>query len=426
MIATLRRRDFGLVWGAGLISMLGDWVLFIALPIYVYQLTGSALATSAMFIAETGPALLLGSVAGVFVDRWDRKGTLVASNLLLALGLLPLLLVHSAADVWLVYVTAFGESLAAQFANPAERAFLPTLAGEEHLVAANALNALNGNLARLVGPALGGVIAAQFGLGGVTLVDALTFMLAAALVVGVRASGRVVRPAADPAITGAEQAWRRVWREWGAGLRFMRHERLVAVLLARFALSALGEGVMSVMFVVWVKDVLRGGAQELGWLMSAQAVGGLLGGLALGALSSRLAPHALVRLGPIAFGLIDMALFTYPVLLDSLWPGLVLIAMVGLPAAAAGASLTTLLQTSVPDAYRGRVFGALGTTQSLVGLIGLLVAGGLGGVLSPVLLLDVFQGGAYLLVGLLAILVLPPVPAATPARAQPPVTADAE
>nr|MBA3944488.1 MFS transporter [Herpetosiphonaceae bacterium] len=94
MIATLRRRDFALVWLAGLISMMGNWVLYIALPIYIYQLTGSALATSAMFVAEMVPALLLGSVAGVFVDRWDRKRTMVVANLLLTLGLLPLLLVH--------------------------------------------------------------------------------------------------------------------------------------------------------------------------------------------------------------------------------------------------------------------------------------------------------------------------------------------
>src|SRR5919199_6799958 len=217
MLATLRRRDFALVWLAGLISMMGDWVLYIALPIYVYQLTGSALATSAMFAAEMVPALFVGSVAGVFVDRWDRKRTMVVANLLLTLGLLPLLLVHSAGQVWLVYMVSFFESVVAQFFSPAERAFLPTLAGQEHLVAANALNALNNNLARLVGPALGGVVAAWLGLAGVTLVDALTFLLAAALVLLVTASGRVERIDPERAAEVAERAWIAVWRDWLGG-----------------------------------------------------------------------------------------------------------------------------------------------------------------------------------------------------------------
>src|SRR5881398_2582850 len=114
MFALLRRRDFALVWTATLISATGDWVLFIGLPIYVYQLTGSTLATSAMFVAELVPQIALGSVAGVFVDRWDRKRTMVVANLVLTVALLPLAFVRSADHVWIVYVVAFTESLLAR------------------------------------------------------------------------------------------------------------------------------------------------------------------------------------------------------------------------------------------------------------------------------------------------------------------------
>src|SRR5205807_160246 len=145
------------------------WVLHIGLPIYVYQLTGSALATGAMFAAGMLPSLLLGSVAGVFVDRWDRQRTMVIANGLLALSLLPLLAVHSASEVWIVYLVALVESTVAQFFRPAEAALLPNLVGEQDLVPANSLNALNGNLARLVGPPVGGAVAALFGLAGVTI-----------------------------------------------------------------------------------------------------------------------------------------------------------------------------------------------------------------------------------------------------------------
>ncbi len=95
MLETLRQRNFALLWGAGLISMLGDWVLFIALPFYIYTLTGSALGSGLMFIVESLPPLLLGSVAGVFVDRWDRRRTLILADLLRGTILLALLVPRS-------------------------------------------------------------------------------------------------------------------------------------------------------------------------------------------------------------------------------------------------------------------------------------------------------------------------------------------
>jgi MFS family permease len=76
--------------------MMGDWVLFIALPLYIYQLTGSTLATSGIFVAGLLPALLLGSVAGVFVDRWDRKRTMIIANMVFAVIVLPLFALRSA------------------------------------------------------------------------------------------------------------------------------------------------------------------------------------------------------------------------------------------------------------------------------------------------------------------------------------------
>lgn len=96
MIATLRQRDFSLLWFAGLVSMIGNWMLGVALSVLVYSMTGSVLAVGGNLLATTLPSLLFGSVAGVFVDRWERRQTLVIANLLLGLTLLPLLLVRYA------------------------------------------------------------------------------------------------------------------------------------------------------------------------------------------------------------------------------------------------------------------------------------------------------------------------------------------
>ena len=420
MIATLRQRDFFLAWFGGLISMIGDWVLFIALPIYIYQLTDSTLATSGMFVAAILPSLVLGSVAGVFVDRWDRKRTMLVANLVFALIVLPLFALRSADWVWVAYVVSFVQSSVSQFFRPAENAFLPRLVPEQDLLAANSLNALNNNLARLIGPALGGAVMARFGLDAVVLIDSSTFLAAAGLTALIRTSGEVEKETSD-AVAVAQRSWQKVWSEWTGGLGLLKRNRGIAALLVIDAVSALGEGVFSVMFVVWVHDVLDGGSRELGWLMSAQAVGGILGGVLLGSVARRHAPVRVFGLGSIAFGVLDLALFGYPLFLSGVWIGIILIGLVGIPTIATGAGFMTMMQQAVQDAYRGRIFGIRGTMAGLLQLTGTLIAGILGGAAGPIVLLTI-QGGSYIVMGMLALAILPRLLSGGPTDGVPEVT----
>src|SRR5439155_2850081 len=156
------------------ISMTGDWLLFIALPMYIYQMTHSILATSTMFMVEVIPPIVLGSLAGVFADRWNRKDTMIVANILLALVLLPLLLVKSPQMLWVAYVSAFLTSTIVQFFQPSEGALLPTLVDKEQLATANSLNSLSRNAARLIGPPLGGLIAGLLGVSVIVLLDSAT------------------------------------------------------------------------------------------------------------------------------------------------------------------------------------------------------------------------------------------------------------
>jgi MFS family permease len=393
MLHVLRQRNFLLLWIAGLVSMTGDWVLFTALPIYVYTLTRSPAATSLTIASSLLPSLLLGSLAGVFVDRWPRQRIMLLANILLAITLLPLLLVRSADLVWIVYLVGFLQSTIAQFFRPAEAAVLPTLVGEEMLVTANSLSSLSQNSARLLGPAIGGLIAVSTGIAGVTLIDAGSFAVAAILI----ALLVVPRSAAPGAAEGTQQASLAVWQEWLEGFRLVRGSTSLIVLMGIFGLSGLGEGVMSPIFVIWVKQLFHGSALQIGWFMSAQAVGGILGGLVIGALGSRIVPRRLAWMACGGFAVLDIALFSYPQAYSPIWLGLVLIALVGIPAAGSGSSLTTLLQVATPDAYRGRVFGALGAMMALTMLIGTAIAGALGSIVGPIALLNGFQGGSYLL-----------------------------
>jgi MFS family permease len=401
MIAVLRQRNFALLWFGGLISMAGDWVLRIGLPLYIYQLTGSTLATGIMFMAGMLPSLLLGSVAGVFVDRWDRKRTMVIANVLLAVSLLPLLLVRSAEWVWIAYIAAFAQSCIAQFFDPAESAMLPLLVGEEHLPTANALNALNNNLARLIGPAIGGVVLAVGGLTGVALVDAASFLIAAGMIALITADGRAVRAETPVAPAGAGGRWLAVWREWLEGLRIVVQTRTVAIIFLLLAITSLGEGVISVLFAPFVSKVLGGGGTEFGAIASAQAVGGLIGGALIGEVARRVRPGRLIGVCGILFGLIDLAIFNYPVF----GVALILMVLVGLPGVGFSTGVTTLLQTSTANQYLGRVFGALGTTASLLALIGAGLASVLGDRIGIVPVLNL-QGAGYVLAGSLALVLL--------------------
>lgn len=410
MLAILRQRNFGLLWFGGLISLTGDWMLRIALPAYVFELTHSTLATGAMFIAGTLPSLLLGSVAGVFVDRWDRQRTMVIINLLRAVGLLPLLLVRSTDLLWLVYMVAFVQSVLSQFFDPAENALLPNLVGEENLLPANSLNALNNNLARLIGPVLGGAVAIGLGLSWVVLIDSGSFLAAALLIGLIRQPKRAATATAPPVEAPSFIA---IWRELLAGLQLVLRERLVTILFAIAAITAFGEGIISVLFIPFVTQVLGGEALELGWLMSAQAIGGLLGGVIIARLGTRIKPRALLGFSAIVFGLIDLAIFNYPAFFPGIAIALVLFVVVGLPGAAFGASYSTLLQSSVEDEYRGRIFGALNTTFALLMLGGMGLASVAGDVLGIVPVINI-QGYGYVMAGLLALALLRSVETISP------------
>jgi MFS family permease len=216
-----------------------------------------------------------------------------------------------------------------------------------------------------------------------------------------------------------------VWREWVDGLRLIWRERLVATLMGITAITAIGEGIMGVLFIVFVNRVLHGGALEIGWLMSAQAVGGLLGGMVVGWVGRRVPPIPLLGVSALLFGFIDLLIFNVPVLLPSLPLVIALFVIVGLPGVGATTSLMALFQSRVADAYRGRIFGAYGTTFSLLGLVGMAFAGAMGDVLGPVPVLNV-QGGGYVVAGLLSLLLLPmavraPRPLATESAVPEPV-----
>jgi MFS family permease len=383
------------VWGGGLVSLTGDWVLMAALPLVVYQMTGSTLALGLTLGASMVPRLVVGSVAGVYVDRWDRRRTMLVADVLMGLSLLPLLLVNSSERLWLLGLTVFVQSSIVQFYRPAEGALLPRLVPEADLVAANALNGLNMNLARLAGPPLGALLVQASGLAGVVVVDAGSFFVAALTV-------SLVRVHAPPETSATCQRSKSALGEWLAALRLLRAQPTPQTLLIFLAITAIGEGIMSTLFVPFTTRVLHGDEFTYGALLSAQAVGGLLGSLAVGRFGPRIHPVFLVGGGALGLGFIDLLIFYAPLVTPVAFVPLLLMALVGAPAVAVFSGFLTLVQTSVSDEYRGRVLGLAFATTALSGLVGMVLAGVLAEPFGIIPLLTV-QGVGYLTAGSLVL-----------------------
>jgi predicted MFS family arabinose efflux permease len=371
MLVALRHRDFALLWSGGLIALAGDYILITALPFFIYSLTGSALAAGLMFVCYMAPSILFGSVAGVFVDRWNRKRTMVIANLLRAAALLPLLFVRSPEWVWVIYVALFVQTSISLFFSPAENALLPTLVGEEHLPAANSLNALNDSLARLLGPAVGGMLLGLLGIGGVTLTNVTTYLLAAGMIALIAARAAPPPAQLDAAV---RSPWGAVWSEWIEGLRLVRRSRIVTGLFVVMATAMVGSGIINTLIVVFVQDIIGGDAVAFGWIMTLQGIGGIVGGVLMGMLGSRFAAPRLLAGGLVLAGAI-LAGIIYGATLTLTF---VLIPIIGAGFIAAIVSIQTMLQRNVEDAYRGRVFASFSTIIAIASLMGTAFAGVLG------------------------------------------------
>lgn len=379
-------RDFRRAWTAGLISDVGDWMLLVALPVLVYQATGSTLGTSLAFLIELVPVLVVTPAAGRLADRGDRRALMVVVSLIQAACLLPLL---CGTHLSILYVVIAMQAGLASVFDATKNALLPTLVPAGQLVSANTLIGLNQNLGRLVGAALGGIALVDGGVWTIVVGDATSFLVSAALIAGVRAT-------ATPTPAGQEGASQ---RSTTAPHPFSR--RPVRASLTVLGLMAVAQGLFVVLFVVFIARTLHGTAAENGLLRGVQAIGALAGGLAL-AKAGNVRPARLTGTAGLVLGVISLTAWNMPRL--TVWEPVyvaVFIA-VGLPGIGLMSGLTSALQLSTVDGERGRVFAVFGAVFSTGQAAGILAAGLLGDRVPLIWLLD--AQGLLIMVGGLAAL----------------------
>jgi MFS family permease len=384
---------FRRLWTAGVVSDAGDWLMFIALPLVVLRLTGSALGTSVAFLLELAPAVLLAPLAGRLTDRLPRRDLMVVALLGQAGSLLPLLTVHDRSDLPVVYGVIVTQAAFGTVVAPAANAVLPALVGPERIVSANALVGLGENLGRVLGGPVGGVLLAAAGLSGVALVDVGTYVVAAA-VIATLPRERAGRGTATPGQS----------RDGGI-LALLRHPGARAPIVVA-VVASVAQGLFVVLFVFFVTDVIDGSEADVGVLRGVQAIGAIGAGVALGALGGRLDVTRLTLVGTIGFAVVTVLIWNLAFATHALPLYVVLFAVVGAPGVLMGAGLTSLLQQAFADGRQGSAFAAFGLGQAAGEAVGLLLGGGLQDVVGTLPLLEV-QAAAYVAAAVLALALLP-------------------
>jgi Na+/melibiose symporter-like transporter len=229
---------------AGLISGIGDWLLIIALPVYVFAQTGSTLRSSTTLLVELGAALLAGQFAGIAVDSFDRRLLLIATSALQALLLLPLLVAHAGHDLVVIYAVSAIQSALGALAGPPQRALLPTLVIDDDLLQANTIVGMAADLARLIGAAAGGTALAAGGLHGVVLADAALYVAVVVLMAW--------RFPVTETTAKEHAAMRSPLAAWLEGLRVVRRNRPLLGAAVLILFNGLAQGIAFALVIAFI------------------------------------------------------------------------------------------------------------------------------------------------------------------------------
>jgi MFS family permease len=353
MLQALRHRNFRLFFAGQLISLTGTWMQQVAQGWLVLRLTDSPALLGLVAAASSLPVLLFSLPAGTLVDRFPKQRILIVTQLvaMLLAGILAVLTLTGAVEVWHVLTLAALLGTVNAFDAPARQAMTVELVGRDDLLNAIALNASVFNAARTVGPAVAGLVVALIGEGPAFLINTLTFLPVLLGLVLMR-----LPPFIPPASGGRLQALR-------DGLRYIQRDepRVRALLLQVGALSFFGFVHIPLM-PVFARDVLNAGASGLGWLSAASGLGALIAALVLAQLPKE-APRG--RIITIALFL-HMPLMVAFTLSRSLPLAMLCMFGTGLAGVCSMALSNTLIQTIVPDGLRGRVMSVF--TLLLLGM----------------------------------------------------------
>lgn len=378
----LINHNFALLWSGQTVSMLGNYVFDTTLIVWVSVILAQGqswapLAVSGLVLASSLPALLLTPVAGVFVDRWNKRRALLWSTFLPILGLAPLLVVIEAGkqiglswQLGVLYLTVFLINSCATVARPAWLAVTGQIVTREQQPQALGLDQASNSLAMLIGPILAPPLLLLTGLSWSLLINIGSFACATLTIFWMRL------PADEPQAQQTIQT--SFWQELTEGLRFLFSHQVLRTLLIASSLALLGVGVLSALDIFFVTQNLHTTPMLYGTLDAALGVGTILGAIVAATLGERL---GLTRVFWASLIFLGIGLLVYA-RLESLTPALIVVFCVGIPLAMLSVAMGPLMLRSTPETFVGRVSSLSSPFATLATLLGASVAGGLASMLS--------------------------------------------
>jgi MFS family permease len=364
----LRHRNFRLFFGGQTISLIGTWMTRIATSWLVYRLTGSALLLGTISFAGQIPTFLFAPIAGVLVDRMDRRKVLVwtqALSMVQSLALAALTLSHLNLSPhimidWLL-ILSVTQGIVNAFDMPGRQAFMVKMVDDRNdLSNAIAINSSMVNMARLVGPSLAGMLIAVSSEGWCFLIDGISYIAVIASLLMMRVEAPAARRVSASALSEMKAGWTYVWESLP-----------IRTILLLFAVISFMGMPFVVLMPIFAAKVLHGGPHTLGFLMGAMGVGALVSALSLAA---RKSVRGLVRMIPISAAVFGLGLIGFG-LSRWFWPSMVMVFVAGMGMMQGMAGSNTVIQTIVTEDKRGRVMSYY--TMAFMGMapFGSLLAG---------------------------------------------------
>jgi MFS family permease len=359
----LRHRNFQLFFSGQLISLIGTWMQSVAQSWLVYRLTGSALLLGSVGFASQIPVFLFAPLGGIAADRINRRYIVIATQvaaMLLAL-ILAALTLSGKILVWHIFVLASLLGVVNAFDIPGRQSFLVDMVGKEDLMNAIALNSSMFNGARIIGPAIAGILVAKIGEGWCFFANGISYI---AVIIGLLMMRVQIR---------ARVAMASPLEHMLEGFRFVNRTAPIRALLLLLGIVSLVGMPYVVLMPIFADQILHGGARGLGILMGATGVGALLGALTL---AFREGVKGLGRWVAWCCGGFGASLIIFAVS-HNFWVSVILLLPVGYFMMLQMSSSNTLIQVMVPDALRGRVMAVYSMMFMGMAPIGALLGGAL-------------------------------------------------
>jgi len=357
----LKDKNFFLLWFAQIVSNFGDRLNQMALIGLIYIRTpGSTIELAKLLSFTIIPVFIIGPIAGIYVDRWDRKATMIACDIVRgALVLLIPLIIKYSTSMVPIYIVVFVIFSVTRFFIPSKLSIIPDIVHKDKLLLANSLSSTTMMIATIVSFGFSGIIVAAFGPQAGFYIDSASYFISAALVffVAVKLREHIESSKASVKFTGITQ--RTIVGDIKEGLVYLKgHEDIKMVANTMFLLMA-GVGSIYIVIIVFIQEALRSSTQHLGLLVMFLGTGLFLGSVIYGKFGSGFSKRKVINSGLLATGLI-IALFAVCLkLAPSFFIAGALSVVLGIFSAPIIVSSNTLLHEVMHEEMRGRIFSSL-------------------------------------------------------------------